>query len=72
MTPEIRQHVAQRRKRSLERCLKYRAMIAKGGVTTADDVFVDPAEIRKALRLDQKILLDLRILRSTGKYPTRH
>jgi hypothetical protein len=72
-TPEhISAYIARRRKRCLERCLKFREAERNGGFTTIDGYYYDAAFCRKLLRNDQKILLKLRTVRVTGWYPTEH
>lgn len=64
----VPEQIAFRRKRTLERCLRYRRWI-KEGDRVVHDVVYTVEFMRFMLRKDQMILLRLRIWRSTGEYP---
>lgn len=67
----VPEQIAFRRKRTLERCLKYRGWIKEGDRVVHGHVYTADS-MRFMLRKDQMILLRLRIWRSTGLYPSEN
>lgn len=65
------EQIAFRRKRALERCLRYRGWIKEGDRVVQDAVYTVEF-MRFMLRKDQMILLRLRVWRSTGHYPSEN